>query len=65
MDYDFTPLAIETGGCQAEATGEFLCRLIDTAGAGNAFDRARFHHYDAPLVLITNAIGVATEMTDT
>ena len=36
MRYDFTPLAIETGGRQAEVTEALLCRLIDIAGCGGA-----------------------------
>ena len=54
-----TPLAIETGGRQAEVTEAFLCRLIDIAGCGDASDGARFRNYEAPRILMTNAIGVA------
>ena len=59
MGYDFIPLAIETGGRQAEVTEAFLCRLIDIAGCGDASDKARFHNYAAPRILMTHAIGVA------
>ena len=59
IDYDFTPLAIETGGRQVEATERILCRVIDIAGAGGASDRARFHHYAASRIFMTNTIGVA------
>ena len=31
MNYDFTPLAIENGGYQAEATEGGFCRVIDIA----------------------------------
>ena len=59
MECDFIPLAIETGGRQAEVTEAFLCRLIDIAGCGGNSDRARFRSYAASRILMTNAIGVA------
>jgi hypothetical protein len=49
--YDFIPLAIETGGRQAEVSEAFLCRLIDITGFGDASDRARFRN------LVRNAVG--------
>ena len=51
MGYDFIPLAIETGGRQAEVSEAFLCRLIDITGFGDASDRARFRN------LVRNAVG--------
>ena len=35
MEYGFIPLAIETGGRQAEVTEACLCRLIDIAGGAS------------------------------
>ena len=57
MGYEFTPLAIETGGRQAEVIEASLCRLIDIAGYGDASNRARFRNYAASRILMTNAIG--------
>ena len=59
MGCGFIPLAIETGGRQAEVTEAFLCRLIDIAGCGDASDRARFRNYAASRIPMTNTLRVA------
>ena len=46
IDYDFTPLAIETGYREAEATKGSLCRARGSAGPGITSDRER-PRYDA------------------
>ena len=47
MNCDSIPLEIEAGGRQADAAEGFSCRVVGTAGAGYASDRARFHHHAA------------------
>ena len=63
MGCGFIPLAIETGGRQAEVTEAFLCRLIDIADCGDFSGRAHFRNYAAPRILMTNAIGVHVAKT--
>ena len=59
MGYDFVALSHETGGHLAEETDEFFQQLVNHAGGGDPSDEARFRHYAATRLHLTNQIGVA------
>ena len=59
MGYDFVALPIETGGHQSEEAEQFLDRLVKYAGSGGSSDEARFRHFAATSLMMTNQIGVA------
>ena len=59
MGYDFVALPIETGGRQSEEAEQFLDRLVKYAGSGDSSDEARFRHFAATSLMMTNQIGVA------
>ena len=60
MGYDFVALPIETGGHQSEEAEQFLGRLVKYAGSGDSSDEARFRHFAATSLMMTNQIiGVA------
>ena len=59
MGYDFVALPIETGGHQSEEAEQFLDRLVKYAGSGDSSAEARFRHFAATSVMMTNQIGVA------
>ena len=59
MGYDFVALSHETGGHLAEETDEFFQQLVKHAGGGDPSDEARFRHYAATRLHLTNQIGVA------
>ena len=58
MGYDFVALPIETGGRQSEEAEQFLDRLVKYAGSGDSSDEARFRHFAATSLMMTNQIGV-------
>ena len=49
---------METGGRQSEEAEQFLDRLVKYAGSGNSSDEARFRHFAATSLMMTNQIGV-------
>ena len=59
MGYDFVALPMETGGRQSEEAEQFLDRLVKFAGSGDSSDEARFRHFAATSLMMTNQIGVA------
>ena len=59
MGYDFVALPLETGGRQSEEAEQFLDRLVKYAGSGDSSDEARFRHFAATSLMMTNQIGVA------
>ena len=59
MGYDFVALPIETGGHQSEEAEQFFDRLVKYAGSGDSSDEARFRHFAATSLMMTNQIGVA------
>ena len=59
MGYDFVALPIEAGGHQSEEAEQFLDRLVKYAGSGDSSDEARFRHFAATSLMMTNQIGVA------
>ena len=58
-DFEFVALPIETGGRQPEEAEQFLDRLVKYAGSGDSSDEARFRHFAATSLMMTNQIGVA------
>ena len=52
-------LSHEAGGHLAEETDEFFQQLVNHAGGGDPSDEARFRHYAATRLHLTNQIGVA------
>ena len=62
MGYDFVALPIETGGRQPEEAEQFLDRLVKYAGSGDSSDEARFRHFAATSLMMTNQIGVARKI---
>ena len=59
MGYRFVALPIETGGRQSEEAEQFFSQLVKYAGGGDSSDEARFRHYAATRLMMTNQIGVA------
>ena len=59
MGYRFVALPIETGGRQSEEAEQFFSQLMKYAGGGDSSDEARFRHYAATRLMMTNQIGVA------